>query len=79
MKLNQDFPIRILRPVPRSPITFVQQYQGLSIHLEGEAFGYRNSGLLSSIVARMLIGVNLKKVGLEDLDGGKEKRKVQLS
>jgi hypothetical protein len=27
---------------------------GLPIHLEGEAFGYRNSGLLSSIVARML-------------------------
>jgi hypothetical protein len=27
----------------------------------------------------MRIGVNLKKVGLEDLDGGKEKRKVQVS
>ncbi|HEY9614794.1 hypothetical protein [Allocoleopsis sp.] len=26
----------------------------MSVHLEGEAFGYRNSGLLSSIVARML-------------------------
>jgi len=29
--------------------------------------------------AQPCIGVNLKKVGLEDLDGGKEKRKVQLS
>jgi len=29
--------------------------------------------------AVLYIGVNLKKVGLEDLDGGKEKRKVQLS
>ncbi|MBD2127042.1 hypothetical protein H6F97_11760 [Microcoleus sp. FACHB-1] len=31
MKLNQDLPIRMLRPVPRSPLTFVQKY-GVCLH-----------------------------------------------